>query len=267
MRGLLLILLILLIVFVLYLILSRPKQEKVTSYIETFLQLFQEDRVWKTYLTLDGQSYKMLIDTGSTLISIPSTSCGNCEGPQFTSPVETTGTVGYGGGQNMDYGTKEMFCEQLNRSVSVSVVNNGNNPNGQVLNVFGLLNSSLNLSTLSLNFPSKQMSLDGSLEMSGIPTPLFESTYLSVQVQFSFQGININSVIIDTGTNYVLSDYTFPEGLVMTFGKTQVMIPGGLIQKTDRKLGSSIILGYLVLEKYRWEFDLRNKQMWVYEQS
>ncbi len=264
MRGYLLILLILLVAFVFYLILSRPKNEEIVSYVETFLQLFQEDLVWKTYLTLDGQSYKMLIDTGSTLISIPSTLCGNCEGPSFAPPIETSGEVGYGGGQSMDYGTKEMFCEQLGRNISVSIVNSGTNPLGKVLNVLGLLNKSLNLSTLSLDFPNKHMTLDGNLIRDGISTPILESTYLSVQVQFSKEGNTINEVIIDTGTNYVLSDYSFPEGLMMTIGKTQITIPGTIIRKADHKLGSSIILGYFILEKYKWEFDLRNKQMWVY---
>ena len=164
----------------------------------------------------------------------------------------------------MDYGSVKMFCQELSQDLNVSVVNKGTNPNGKVLNVLGLLNRSLNLNTLVFDFPSQQMAMNGTLRRSGPSVPIIESTYLSVNVNFNYDGVQINQVIIDTGTKYVLSDHSFPEGLNLTLGNVTIPISSDLIGKAGHPLGSSIIVGYMVLQKYRWEFDFQSNQMWVY---
>lgn len=248
---------------------TTSNTQKITSYIQTTLPIYPQDDLWWGKIPFGSEGtdseFTMIIDTGSSTISLPSNICASCDGPPFIQDdgQTATGSVGYGGGQNMEYYTTSLDSPVLGNNISVSVVTNGANPGGKVYNVLGLLNKSLALQNLIIDFPGRTIefnNLDTSLLSGLVPSPITDNTYISVNVTGSTQ---ISSVILDSGTNYVLTDADFPNGFSFTLGNVDIYVPANIIRKNmNRGNTGKIVLGNYVMSKYKWYFDFQNRLVW-----
>jgi hypothetical protein len=241
-------------------------EEDIISYIQTSLLMYKNDDLWWTNVPFNGANFAMIIDTGSSTISLPSDICSVCDGPPFIKDMgqKATGNVTYGGGQKMQYYTATVNSPVLGNNISASIVTSGTNPDGKVYNVLGLLNRSLSLKNLILDFPNKMMelnTLDPSKITGLIPSPITDNGNISVNVSGSNE---ISTVIIDSGTNYVLTDASFPNGFSFTLGNTDIYVPANIIRKNvSSGNAGKVILGNYILEKYKWYFDFDRNLVWV----
>jgi hypothetical protein len=275
--AVLLIILIIISIILFYLVFTNKPGNKVISWIQTsttplntgynnaqrVIPIYSKDDLWFANISFDdNNTYEMLIDTGSSVISLPSSSCSSCTGPPFVS-LSKTGSendVQYGGGQSIRTMMTKMNSPLLGNNLDVSIVTDGSNPQGKVLNILGLLNPSLNIKTLTLDFPNKRVLLNGPLILETIPARMKRTTNINVTVS-GLEGIS--SVILDTGTNYVLSQKSFPQGFSMMIGNVNIFVPGESIQVSSNEKSDTIILGNHILAKYKWEFDFTENLLYV----
>lgn len=241
------------------------KESPVESYLQSSLPIYKKDDLWWGRIPFNGGEFEMIIDTGSSTISLASDICSTCFGPPFiqNKGQKSTQSVSYGGGQKMEYYIETVNSPILGANIQASIVTSGANPQGKVYNILGLLNRSLALKTLMIDFPNKNMEFNGPkpVNFTGSPSPIKDNIFITVDVTGSDE---ISSVIIDSGTNYVLTDAYFPNGFSFYLGDTEIYIPSNIIHKNVASGNSKrIILGNYILDKYKWYFDFDKNLVWV----
>lgn len=230
------------------------------------LPLTYSDDLWWTEITSNGQKFPVLVDTGSGYLTLPNVTCSTCTGPNFLNlPVTDTQSLTYGGGQEIKFETRSIMIDEIGHPVNVSVITSGTNPNGPVRSVLGLLTPSLGIQTLTLDFPNRQLILNPNLSAYTNGTPITTNRYLAVQLNTT--GITtsiVSTVILDSGTNYVLSSASFPDGFNFTVGSQVINVSPELIRNYEgTPIPGSVVLGNKVMSNYRWQIDFQRKQIWI----
>lgn len=274
---------VILIIIIIYLITNNNNNYKIKSYIDTITTdallpiMLIDDLYWLDLYLQDpydnsGSSYRMALDSGSDLITIPAASCNNCQGPYWpTSANSPSRSTSYQGGQDINYQLVSAYCPNLQQTLQVAVMVNGSsNTDGPAINLLGLLNSTLHLTYLQLNFVSNYVRFlstttdtIGNVNISSLTfSTLRRIPYLALP-------INSNSVvqwtILDTGSNYCLIDPSYPlhNGFSFTVGSTTVTVDASLIRPSPALVPNSIILGNRIMRNYNWLFDLANLKVTI----
>lgn len=211
-------------------------------------------------------SYSFIVDSGSELITIPSSSCNQCDGSRWpgalTTPVRSDS---YQGGQVISYRLTSGYCPTLNQNLQLAVMVNGStNPDGTAVNLFGLLNPSLQLSYLKLDFPNLNMVFGAN----AIPAAANSLTWSSLH-RLPYWAIPVQSmpqiewIILDTGSNYVMIDQSYGINNTFSFniGSQKITVTADLIRYRPALIPNSIILGNRVMRNYCWLFDILNMRV------
>ena len=258
------IIILILIFLLIILLLVNVKKKKVINYMVTNSLQYKDSLYWVD-LILNNQNFNSMIDTGSNLVVVKGDTCEACT-PGSSLPVNRTNpnylTASYGGGQDIKYIQESIFSPQFGKEIEVSVVKSGSNPQGYVQNILGLLNSSLGLETLTLDFPNMQILFNNSLSRQGTPADLLSIPYLSFAISHYE---DINMIILDTGSNFVMSNIPFPDGFRFVVGNMEIVVPPELIKTGQNITPHSVVIGNLILSKYKWEIDFSEKKLWVYQ--
>jgi hypothetical protein len=232
------------------------------SFINISLPLYFQDDLWWTELTVAGKKFPVIIDTGSSWLTLPNITCAKCQGPSYLNEtINSTSNLSYGGGQTITYETKPLYIEEFGQTVNVSIISDGSNPNGTVKSVLGLLNPTLGLQSVILDFPGHQLLFNPDLSALVGGTAIDTNRFISVRIP-PYQGVN--SVVLDSGTNFILSPISFPDGFNFQAGRQQIYVPNALIRSYEiNPLPTTVILGNKAMSNYRWEIDLRRKLIWA----
>ena len=226
--------------------------------------LFYSDSLYWTDFYLNNQPFRMMIDTGSNLITVADNNCPNCQnGARLSTNLNNNlKSASYGGGQQINYNNQIAFADQLNQNVDVSVVQSGNNPDGKILNILGLMNKSLKLQSLIIDFPGNAIYYNSGITPSLSAANLLSLPYLAIGIT----GIpNVHKIILDTGTNYVLTNQPYPNGFTFAIGNKMINVDNSVIKHNDTPdAPDSIILGNMVMSQYRWEIDFVNNKVYIY---
>lgn len=119
----------------------------------------------------------------------------------------------------------------------------------------------MGLSSVILDFPGQQLILNPDLSQLTAGTPITTSRYISVQIP-PFQGLN--SVVLDSGTNFVLSPVSFPNGFNFEAGQQKIYVPASIIRGYEiNPLPNTVILGNKAMSRYRWSIDFQRKLVWA----
>ena len=211
-------------------------------------------------------NYNFILDSGSDLITIPSSSCDQCTGSRWpgslTTPIKSDS---YQGGQVISYQLTSGFSPTLNQNLQLAVMVDGSsNPDGVTVNLFGLLNPTLRLSYLRVDFPRLSVMFGANAIPSAVSTLTWSSLhrlpYWAIPVQFMPQ---IEWIILDTGSNYVMIDqsYGITSDFSFNIGNQKISVPANLIRYRPALIPNSIILGNRIMRQYCWLFDLINMRV------
>lgn len=263
--SLVILIVVLIFIFILLILTNNQKIQTIKSFlqVDNKASLFYEGSLYWTNFYLNNQSFTMLVDTGSNLVSVGDSNCQNCQqGARLNAISNNLRTASYGGGQNVNYTSQLAFANQLNKNIEVAIVKSGNNPNGQILNILGLMNPSLGLSSLTIDFPGKFIAFNPNINPTNNGKELLNLPYLAIQIT----GIqNVDKIILDTGTNYVLTTQNYPSGFNFNIGDKNIVVDGSVIrQNNNSDLPNSIVIGNMVMSKYRWDIDFINRKIYVY---
>lgn len=236
--------------------------ERSVSFVNISLPLFFKEDLWWAELTVNDQKFPVIIDTGSSWLTLPNVTCTKCQGPNYLNEsITSTSALTYGGGQEINYQLRPLYVEEFGRVVNVSVIANGTNGQDSVKSVLGLLNSSLGLDSVILDFPGKQLILNPDLSAQTRGTPIETQRFISVKIP-TYQGVN--SVVLDSGTNFILSPITFTNGFNFEAGSQIIYVPNSIIRNYEiNPLSNTVILGNKAMSQYRWEIDFRRKMVWA----
>lgn len=219
------------------------------------------------YGSVPDQIFSLIVDSGSDLAAIPSSACTECSGPRWTSEQasdQPIRRIQYEGGQNTSYQFAIGYSSDLRQNIQLAVMSSGStSPDGNVINIFGLLNPSLQLHYLNIDFIQNQLrflsspSVDtGTLTWS----PLQRLPYWAIPVS----GISgVDWIILDTGSNFVIVDPRLPINGDFSFsvGTRQIRVPASLIRQQPTAIERSITVGNMVMKNYSWLFDMINQRV------
>lgn len=214
-------------------------------------------------------TYRLIADTGSDLIIIPSPSCTDCQGPRWL--VQSGAQVkklDFQGGQEVYYQYAIAYSPTLRQNIQIGVMTAGSTgagsgETGPAINVFGMMNPSLQLHFVTFDFRGGRILFESgpSLAPAGIVwSPLQRLPYWSLPVT----GVpGVDWIILDTGTEFVVVDdgLNLPGGFNFLVGTTQVVVPANLIRKRKALVPRSIVLGNTVMRNYTWIFDFLQLRM------
>lgn len=253
---------IIILIFLIVIILRHYKKPK--NYLISNNNINYSDGLYWINLELSNGIFRSILDTGSNLVIVKGSTCTACD-PGDSIPVDLTNpnyfTASYGGGQKIKYINETIYSPQFGKNIQVSVIKSGSNPQGSVNNILGLLNSSLGINTLTLDFPNNIVKFGDPLKRLGKFTNLSKSVYLSFEIS-GYE--DIKYIILDTGSNYVLSNNEFPNGFNFSIGDLQIFVPSSLIRTGQVIAPNSIVIGNMILKNYLWEIDFVQEKLWAY---
>lgn len=258
---------------------TSPSQEKwlndghILSYLQyepVFLPMVYSDGLyWVTLVLQDsyaagngpnkGASYRLIADTGSDIITVPSPSCTDCEGPTWM--VQSGAQVkrlGFQGGQEVYYQYATAYSPTLRQNLQIGVMVSGsNNDHGPTINVFGLMNVSLQLHYITIDFRKGGILFEASpsVSLNAVTWSQFQRIpYWALPIT-GVQGVDW--VILDTGTEFVIADQDMAvtNGFSFWVGSVQVQVPASSIRVRKALVPRSIVLGNVVMRNYNWLLD------------
>lgn len=283
MEKLVIVILAILIAIIIYLISTNHSNNKIKSYINTIATdallpiMLIDDLYWLDLYLQDpydssGNSYRLALDSGSDLITIPAVSCNNCQGPYWPTTIDSPSrSTSYQGGQDINYQLASAYCPNLQQTLQVAVMTGGSsNTDGPTINLLGLLNSTLHLTYLQLNFTSNFVRFL-STTIDTIDNISISSLTFSTLRRIPYLALPINGnslvqwCILDTGSNFCLIDPSYPlhNGFSFTVGSTTVTVDASLIRPNPALVPNSIILGNRIMRNYNWLFDLANLKVTI----
>ena len=272
-----------LIIIIIYLITTNHTNNKIKSYTSTIATdallpiTLIDDLYWLDLYLQDpynntGNSYRLALDSGSDLITLPAASCTDCKAPYWPTAVNgPSRSTSYQGGQDINYQLASAYCPNLQQTLQVAVMIGGSsNTDGSTINLFGLLNSTLHLTYLQLNFINNFVRFL-STNIDTIDNNVIANLSFSTLRKIPYLALPINSdsivqwVILDTGSNYCLVDPSYPlhNGFSFTVGTTTVNVDSSLIRPQAALVPNSIILGNRIMRNYNWLFDLTNLRVTI----
>lgn len=273
-----------LIIIIIYLITTNHStSNKTRSYTSTITtdallpitlidDLYWLDLYFQDLNNSTGNSYRLALDSGSDLITVPSVSCTDCKAPYW--PVAVSGpsrSTSYQGGQDINYQLTSAYCPNLQQTLQVAVMTGGSsNTDGSTINLFGLLNTTLHLTYLQLNFTSNFVRFL-STNIDSIDNNTIANLSFSTLRRIPYLALPVNTntvvdyIICDTGSNFCLIDPSYPlhDGFSFTVGTTTVTVDASLIRPQAALVPNTIILGNRIMRNYNWLFDLSNLRVTI----